>query len=56
MFTTAFGLIVAIPCLVGFYILNNRGDYIIDQLEEKALGLFNALSSLKRNKELQCQN
>lgn len=56
MFTTAFGLIVAIPCLIGFYVLNNRGDYIIDQLEEKALGLFNSLSSLKRNKELQCQN
>ncbi len=56
MLTTAFGLIVAIPCLVGFYVLNNRGDYIIDQFEEKALGLFNALSSLKREKELQCQS
>jgi biopolymer transport protein ExbB/TolQ len=56
MFTTAFGLIVAIPCLVGFYVLNNRGDFLIDQLEEKALRLFNVLSSLKRNKELQCQN
>lgn len=56
MLTTAFGLIVAIPCLVGFYILNNRGDFIIDQFEEKALGLFNVLSSLKREKELQCQS
>lgn len=56
MLTTAFGLIVAIPCLVGFYVLNNRGDYIIDQFEEKALGLFNVLSSLKREKELQCQS
>ncbi len=56
MLTTAFGLIVAIPCLVGFYVLNNRGDYLIDQFEEKALGLFNALSSLKREKELQCQS
>lgn len=56
MFTTAFGLIVAIPCLVGFYILNNRGDYWIDQLEEKALRLFNLVSSLKRSKEIQCQN
>lgn len=56
MFTTAFGLIVAIPCLMGFYLLNNRGDYLIDQFEEKALRLFNALSSLKRSEELQCQN
>ncbi|TVZ41967.1 biopolymer transport protein ExbB/TolQ [Alteromonadaceae bacterium 2753L.S.0a.02] len=48
MFTTAFGLIVSIPCLVGFYLLNNRGDYLIDKLDEKALGLFNILSNLKR--------
>ena len=56
MLTTAFGLIVAIPCLIGFYILNNRGDYLIDQFEEKALSLFNMLSTLKREKEHQCQN
>ncbi|WP_075188066.1 MotA/TolQ/ExbB proton channel family protein [Teredinibacter haidensis] len=48
MFTTAFGLIVSIPCLVGFYLLNNRCDYIIDKLDEKALGLFNILSNMKR--------
>ena len=56
MLTTAFGLIVAIPCLIGFYTLNNRGDFLIDKFEEKALSLFNVLSSLKRDKELQCQN
>ncbi|MFH2066182.1 MAG: MotA/TolQ/ExbB proton channel family protein [Pseudomonadota bacterium] len=56
MLTTAFGLIVAIPCLVGFYLLNNRGEFIIDQLETKALGLFNVLSSIKREKELECQS
>ena len=56
MLTTAFGLIVAIPCLAGFYILNNRGDYLIDQFEEKALKLFNALSSLKRDREALCQS
>ena len=55
MFTTAFGLIVAIPCLAGFYVLNNRGDYLIDQFEEKALRLFNMLSAMKRERELQCQ-
>lgn len=56
MLTTAFGLIVAIPCLIGFYILNNRGDYLIEQFEEKALRMFNTLSSLKRSKEMQCQD
>ena len=56
MLTTAFGLIVAIPCLVGFYVLNNRGDFLIDKFEEKALSLFNVLSSLKREKEIQCQS
>ncbi len=55
MLTTAFGLIVAIPCLAGYYVLNNRGEYLIDQFEEKALSLFNTLSSLKREKELSCQ-
>lgn len=48
MFTTAFGLIVAIPCLMGFYLLNNRGEFLIGQLEEKALGIYNALANLKR--------
>jgi len=48
MFTTAFGLIVSIPCLMGFYLLNNRGEYLIGQFEEKALGLYNTLANLKR--------
>ncbi|MFQ5561357.1 MAG: MotA/TolQ/ExbB proton channel family protein, partial [Nitrospinota bacterium] len=47
MMTTAFGLIVAVPCIIGYYILNNRGDRIVGQFDEKALTLFNALSSLK---------
>ena len=47
MSTTAAGLIVAIPCLVGFYILNNRGEFLIEQFEQKALGLANTLSTLK---------
>lgn len=51
MLTTAFGLIVAIPCLIGYYVLNNRGEFIIDQFEEKSLSLFNLLSSLKREQE-----
>lgn len=51
MLTTAFGLVVAIPCLAGYYVLNNRGDLLIDKFEEKALGLLNVLSSLKRERE-----
>ncbi len=49
MLTTAAGLIVAIPCLVGYYILNNRSEFLIDQFEQKALGLANTLSTLKRS-------
>ncbi len=54
MLTTAFGLLIAIPCLVGFYVINNKGESVIDDLEQKALSLFNALSSLKHEKEPQC--
>ncbi|NLD37287.1 MAG: MotA/TolQ/ExbB proton channel family protein [Desulfatiglans sp.] len=49
MLTTAFGLIVAIPCLIAYYVLNNRGEFIIDQFEEKALSLANSLSTLKKD-------
>lgn len=51
MNTTAFGLIVSIPCLVGYYFLNNRSEYILSQCEEKAVSLYNLLTSLKREKE-----
>lgn len=51
MLTTAFGLIVAIPCLVGYYLLNNRGEYIISQCEEKSLALYNLLTSMKREEK-----
>jgi biopolymer transport protein ExbB len=50
MLTTAGGLIVAIPCLGGYYLLNNRGEFLIDKIEEKALGLANALSALKQKR------
>ncbi len=55
MLTTAFGLIVAIPCLIGYTVLNNKGDAYLDKFEEKALALFNVLSSQKREKEMKCQ-
>ncbi len=50
MLTTAGGLVVAIPCLAGYYLLNNRGEFIIDKIEEKALGLANTLSSMKQKR------
>lgn len=50
MLTTAGGLVVAIPCLGGFYLLNNRGDYLVDKIEEKALGLANTLSAMKQKR------
>jgi biopolymer transport protein ExbB len=49
MLTTAAGLVVAIPCLVGFYMLSNRTDFFVDQFEEKALSMANTLSALKRD-------
>jgi biopolymer transport protein ExbB/TolQ len=50
MLTTAGGLLVAIPCLGGYYLLNNRGDFLVDKIEEKALGLANALSAMKKKR------
>ncbi len=50
MLTTAGGLVVAIPCLGGYYLLNNRGDFLVDKIEEKALGLANALSAMKQKR------
>jgi biopolymer transport protein ExbB/TolQ len=50
MLTTAGGLVVAIPCLGGFYLLNNRGDYLVEKIEEKALGLANALAAMKQKR------
>ncbi len=50
MLTTAAGLVVSIPCLGGFYLLNNRGEYLVDKIEEKALGLANTLSTMKQKR------
>lgn len=50
MLTTAGGLMVAIPCLAGYYVLNNRGEFLLDKIEEKSLGLANMLSSMKQKR------
>jgi len=49
MVSVAFGFMVAIPCLIGYFVLDSRGNYLIAQLKEKTLSLFNALSTLKAN-------
>ena len=45
MFTTAFGLVVAIPSMAGFYLLNNRSDYLVGKIDEKALSVFSVLTA-----------
>lgn len=50
MFTTASGLIVAIPCLIGFNILMNRQNKILDSIQESAIELLNMISA--SNKDL----
>jgi biopolymer transport protein ExbB len=51
MLTTAFGLIVAIPCLLAHAFLQNKSMRMIEGLEEKAFTLFNKISALHRDIE-----
>jgi len=44
MYTTAYGLIVAIPALMIYAVLQNRGDQLVDDMNQAALKLFNWLS------------
>ncbi len=48
MFTTAFGLIVAIPAMVAFSIVVARQTKIMDTIEECSISLFNFLSARNR--------
>ncbi|OGQ79514.1 MAG: hypothetical protein A2289_05615 [Deltaproteobacteria bacterium RIFOXYA12_FULL_58_15] len=48
MFTTAFGLIAAIPCIVAFTIFQTRQNVILSQIETKSTDLFNYLSARNR--------
>jgi biopolymer transport protein ExbB len=41
---TAYGLIVAIPALVGYAFLQNRGNILAEDLNQSALKIFNLLS------------
>jgi len=45
MYTTAFGLIIAIPFLIFHYWLNRRSMRIVETVEESSVALLNALAS-----------
>ena len=45
MYTTAFGLIIAIPFLIAHYWLNRRSMRIVETVEESSVALLNALAS-----------
>jgi biopolymer transport protein ExbB/TolQ len=45
MYTTAFGLIIAIPFLFCHYWLNRRATGIVENVEECSVALLNALST-----------
>ena len=51
LYTTAGGLIVAIPCLLSHAFLQNKSIQMIEGLEEKAFTLFNKISALHRDIE-----
>ena len=48
MFTTAFGLIAAIPSIIAFTILQSRQNVLLMEMETKATDLFNYLSARNR--------
>ena len=45
MYTTAFGLMIAITFLVAHYWLNRRGARIIEVVEEAAVSLLNGITA-----------
>lgn len=51
MFTTAFGLIIAIPFLVAHYWLNRRANRMIETVEETSVQLLNHLSARRGGKQ-----
>lgn len=48
MYTTAFGLIIAIPFLFGHYWLNRKGIRLAETIEECSVQLLNQLATAKR--------
>jgi biopolymer transport protein ExbB/TolQ len=48
MNTTALGLIVAIPCMIGYSILGAKANSIIEEIDESSVRLLNFLFALRR--------
>jgi len=51
MLTTAFGLMVVIPCLLSYSFLQNKATRMIEGIEEKALTVFNKIATMHRDLE-----
>jgi len=51
MLTTAFGLVVAILCLLAHSFLQNKATRVIEGIEEKSFALFNRISDMHRDLE-----
>ena len=49
---TAFGLIVAIPALVAFSLLQGRTQHMIDDINETAVGVLNLIVANKEKMKL----
>jgi len=45
--TTAFGLIVAVPCMISYSILNSLSDRILDDIDEFSLKFINLMKSTR---------
>ncbi len=50
LYTTAFGLVVAIPLLVVYHLLRNHADNIMREVEERALAFITAASNRPSNR------
>jgi biopolymer transport protein ExbB/TolQ len=50
MFTTAFGLIAAIPMLIFYHFVQNKANALVDAIQEAAVTLVNHLSAINREK------
>lgn len=48
MYTTAFGLIIAIPFMFSHYWLNRKGTRMVETIEESAVQLLNQLATARR--------
>lgn len=49
MYTTAFGLIVAIPCMIGYGLLHGKTIKIIDEIDHYSVKLINLLTTRLSN-------